>query len=111
MGLPPKMADEVRLAVFFRRGALLSLSFILGFPQPAVAQDRRVQSPYGSVGQRQTREDAAPNTTPTQRIRSRLDTRAKTRLSTRLDRQQEPRSDALKGLREAARKAQSPDER
>lgn len=55
---------------------------------------RTVDGGVGEVGQRQTRERAAPNVPPLARINSRINSRVQNRISNRLDRTYNPTSNA-----------------
>lgn len=67
-------------------------------PQPMPAQSDRAgrvaTSSVGEVGQRQTREQMAPNTQPMARIASRINTRVQNRIRTRIDRNYSPQANA-----------------
>ncbi|WP_088368399.1 hypothetical protein [Sphingomonas dokdonensis] len=65
----------------------------------AMAQEAPVgqtaQSSVGQIGQRQTRDQAAPSIEPMRRISNRLQNRIQTRIQSRIDRNQNPRATTL----------------
>lgn len=64
----------------------------------AVAQQesdgQTAASAVGRIGERQTREQAAPNSQPLTRIQSRVPTRVQSRIRSRLDRFYDPQANA-----------------
>ncbi len=82
----------MRCAAFSAALALLSVG------TPAMAQDvsasQTTDSSVGQVGQRQTREDSAPNIQPMGRINSRVTNRVQSRIRNRLDRYYDPQANA-----------------
>lgn len=53
----------------------------------------------GQIGQRQTREEAAPNIKPMNRINGRIANRVQTRIRNRIDRYYDPRANATSPFR------------
>lgn len=72
---------------------------------PAAAQEVRpstvAEAPAGEVGQRQTREDAAPNVEPMGRIANRIQNRLQNRVRNRIDRNYDPQANATSPFRVA----------
>jgi hypothetical protein len=63
-------------------------------PGNSTAAGRTGDSGVGEVGQRQTRERAAPNVPPLARINGRINNRVQNRISNRIDRTYNPTPDA-----------------
>lgn len=80
-------------------------------PQPTAtppAQPGRVAtSSVGQVGERQTREQAAPNTQPMDRIDSRIQNRVQSRIRNRIDRYYDPRANAASPFEVASDQART----
>jgi len=77
--------------------------------QQTTAQDGRVaSSTVGQAGQRQTREQAAPNIQPMDRIASRIQNRVQSRLRTRIDRDEAPIEAALTTFAAADEQTRTP---
>lgn len=85
--------------------------------QPPSLIDRAghvANSSVGQVGQRQTREEVAPNIKPIERIASRIQNRVQSRIRNRIDRYYDPQANAaspFEAAGEQARKAGKPPRR
>lgn len=84
-----------------RSGAMTKCAALLGaclLDTGATAQDVvTAQTPtaaVGRVGQRQTRDEAAPNIEPVGRVESRISNRVQSRLRNRIDRFYDPQGNA-----------------
>lgn len=98
--------------------ALSGLSALLLSPIPSAAQERRQQEPgkvaesaVGEVGQRQTREEAAPGVEPMSRINSRIPNRVQNRIRNRIDRYYDPKANTTSPFEVAADQAENADTR
>lgn len=90
------------------RGALL-LTAAFGLSTPALAQEtqpgRAAMVAETEVGERQTREEAAPNIEPTRRISNRVQNRVQNRIRNRIDRNYNPQANATSPFEVAAEQA------
>ena len=68
---------------------------------------RTPDASVGEVGQRQTRDDAAPNIDPLGRINNRIENRVQNRLRNRIDRDYDPTANANAPFERAERKART----
>jgi hypothetical protein len=106
------------------RTVLIALALVVATPATAqsraspVGQGDRVgqvaKSSVGAVGQRRTREQAAPNIAPLGRITSRVQNRVQSRIRNRIDRHYDPRVNATSPFEiagEQARRAGRPSRR
>ena len=75
---------------------LVALSGALAAPSAAqeVRPASTAEAPAGTVGQRQTREEAAPNVEPVGRITNRVQNRLQNRVRNRIDRNYDPQANA-----------------
>lgn len=78
--------------------AIILIAPILLIAGPASAQNtqsgRTAKIVNGEVGQRQARDEAAPNIQPLERISSRIQNRVQSRIRQRIDRNYTPQTDA-----------------
>lgn len=90
------------------RGTLL-LAATLGWSAPVLAQEaqpgRTPTVAETQVGERQTREQAAPNIEPTQRISNRIQNRVQNRIRNRIDRNYNPEANTTSPFDIAAEQA------
>lgn len=82
-----------------------------GAASPAPAQGtqtgRTATVAGGEVGQRQTRQDAAPNVAPTGRIANRIENRVQNRIRNRIDRYYDPQANAASPFEVASEQART----
>ena len=71
------------------------------------APGRTADAGTGLIGQRQTREEAAPNVTPLGRINSRIANRVQNRIRNRIDRYYDPSANATSPFRVAGDQART----
>lgn len=92
-------------------GAIALLTPLCLAPAPALAQDSQTgqtaEVSGGQVGQRQTREDAAPNFEPLGRITNRVQNRVQNRIRNRIDRYYDPRANAASPFEIASEQARA----
>lgn len=88
----------------------LSATLLIGAPAAHAQQvtgGQTASSTVGSVGQRQTREEAAIGIEPMARIDSRIQNRIESRLRTRVDRDYSPEANAISPFETAADRART----
>lgn len=80
-------------------------------PPPAttvpIQSGRVADSTVGRVGQRQTRQEAAPNVQPLARISGRINNRVQSRIRNRIDRNYNPQANATSPFEVAADRART----
>lgn len=87
-------------------GGTLLLAAVLCLPAPVLAQEiqpgRNAAVGDTELGERQTREQAAPNIEPTRRISNRVQNRVQSRVRNRIDRNYNPKANATSPFEVAA---------
>lgn len=86
---------------------------VAGRPKPSPATTAPIQSGHvadsavGRVGQRQTRQEAAPNVQPLARISGRINNRVQSRIRNRVDKNYNPQANAISPFVVAADRARA----
>lgn len=75
--------------------------------QDAARPGRVGESAVGRAGERQTRENVAPNFSPTDRIANRIENRVQSRIRNRIDQDYDPQANAESPFVDAEEKAHS----
>lgn len=94
------------------RTAVMCIGLLSSFSVTASALQaqtvgRVAQSAAGAVGQRQRREDVAPEADPMQRINNRVANRVESRMRNRIDRYYDPRANTTSPFKDAAAQAEA----
>lgn len=88
-----------------RRSAILVLLSVMVAPTAQGAPPSDPNTSAGEVGQRQSREQAAPSLRPLERVASRITNRIQSRVHTRLDRYYDPQGNAQSPFKVAGEQA------
>lgn len=116
----------MRYAITMLRCILVLVGLLAGLPVMAQAREelganvppilsspvdagagRTAQTSSGLVGQRQTRQDAAPNVAPLARIQSRVASRVQNRINNRIDRNYDPQANSASPFEVASDRART----